>query len=81
MLKVSQVAERLGCSLGNAYALIERGKLAAVKVGAGGRGYRVTEEELARFIEEGQQARRPLPWPDKCKPSRPVGHNVQREWF
>jgi len=36
LLKVQQVAELLACSIATVYALIDRQKLVAVKIGAGG---------------------------------------------
>ena len=59
LLKIPQVAERLNCSQATAYALVESGQLPAVKIGAGGGGVRVTEEDLASFI----QSRRTQPTP------------------
>ena len=67
LLKLSQVSERLNCSLSNVYALVDSGKLAAISTGAAGKGYRVPEEELQRFIEEGKKGRRPH-YPAKCDP-------------
>jgi excisionase family DNA binding protein len=68
MLKLSDVAQRLNCSLSNVYALVESGRLDAVQIGATGKGYRVTEEELQRFIESNRRGRTPSPWPEKTKP-------------
>ena len=52
-----QVAEKLGCSLSNVYGLKDAGLLAVVPTGAGGKGYRVTDEELERFIRERREHR------------------------
>ena len=51
LLKVQQVAEFLACSIATVYALIERGELVAVKIGAGGGGVRVKPDDLNQFIE------------------------------
>jgi excisionase family DNA binding protein len=57
MLRFRQVAERLGCSISNVYSLKEQGLIAVVSTGAGGKGYRVAEEELDRFIRERREHR------------------------
>jgi excisionase family DNA binding protein len=51
LLKVQQVAEMLACSIATVYALIERGELVAVKIGAAGGGVRVKLEDLNHFID------------------------------
>jgi excisionase family DNA binding protein len=51
LMTVSEVARRLRCSLSNAHALISSGKLTAYRVGAGGGGLRVTEQQLQQFLE------------------------------
>lgn len=61
LLRVPQVAEKLNCSLATTYALIESGQLQAVKIGAGGGGVRVTEEDLDSFIESRRIAPPPAP--------------------
>ena len=68
LLKFSQVAEILNCSLSNAYALGESGRLPIVRTGASGRGYRVAEEDLKRFINEGKKGRRIAPFSPKTNP-------------
>jgi excisionase family DNA binding protein len=68
MLRLTEVAERLNCSLSNVYNLIESGKLPIVPTGARGKGYRVTETDLQAFIEQGRHARRPQAWPEKTNP-------------
>lgn len=50
LLPVSTVARRLGCSVANVYKLLERGELVCIRTGAS-KGYKVTESELAAFIE------------------------------
>lgn len=52
MLKPAEVAKRLNCSIANVYALIGRGELRAVPVGAGGKGYRVSEADLNAFLNQ-----------------------------
>ena len=68
MLRLAQVAQRLNTSLSNVYALKDSGKLPVVSAGAGGKGYRVTEADLAAFIEESRKGRQPVAWPEKSKP-------------
>jgi len=36
LLKVADVATRLNCSLATAYALIDKGELPSIRIGAGG---------------------------------------------
>lgn len=64
LLRLSQVAERLNCSLQNVYSLKDSGALPVISVGANGKGYRVREEDLLAFIENGRHGRRPQEWPD-----------------
>ena len=72
LLKVPQVADRLNCSQATAYALIESGQLPAVKIGAGGGGVRVTEQDLDSFIESRRIV--PLPTPQVRKPKPKLQH-------
>jgi predicted DNA-binding transcriptional regulator AlpA len=51
LLKLSEVAEILSCSLANCYALCDCGDLPAIPVGANGKGLRVSEDDLREFIE------------------------------
>ena len=67
MLRLAEVAKRLNCSLSNIYNLVDSGRLPVIATGAGGRGLRVTEEDLQAFIENGRHGRRPEPWPAKSK--------------
>ncbi len=60
MLKLSDVAVRLNCSVQNVYSLVETGKLASFRIGATGKGYRVSEDQLRAFLE----ARREHPGKD-----------------
>jgi excisionase family DNA binding protein len=68
LLKLSQVSERLNCSLSNVYSLVQSGRLSVISTGANGKGFRVSEEVLERFIEEGRRGRRPSMWPERTKP-------------
>jgi excisionase family DNA binding protein len=69
MLKLSQVADRLNCSLSNVYNLVASGKLTVTPTGAGGKGYRVAEAELQRFLDEGSKGRMPIPFSPRSRPS------------
>lgn len=53
ILTTRQVAEKLQVSLPTVVTLIHKGKLVAFRVGY---RYRITEDELQRFINNGQQA-------------------------
>jgi excisionase family DNA binding protein len=68
LLKMSEVSERLNCSISNVYSLDQCGRLSAICTGATGKGYRVAEEELQRFMDSRQHARAPQPWPEKTNP-------------
>ena len=50
LLTVSEVAQRLRCSLSNVYSLIRSSKLKAICTGAGGKGYRVLPSEVDRLL-------------------------------
>jgi excisionase family DNA binding protein len=52
MLKFAEVAEQLSCSISNIYSLVQSGELLATSTGAGGKGFRVSEEDLAVFLEK-----------------------------
>ena len=51
MLTVADVAKRLRCSPSLVYALIARGRLAHHRLGLGRGAIRVTEAQLAAFLE------------------------------
>ncbi len=51
LLTAKQVAELLGCSLGNVYGLLESGQLPRVRIGRQ-KGYRIAESDLSIFIEQ-----------------------------
>lgn len=55
MFKLTEVAARLNCSLANVYALKDAGLLVCVATGANGKGLRVEEEELERFLRERRE--------------------------
>jgi excisionase family DNA binding protein len=50
-LTVVQVAERLNCSVGHVYNLINAGHLAVLRIGKT-RGLRIAPEDLALYLEE-----------------------------
>jgi excisionase family DNA binding protein len=52
---VSEISEKLKCSLANTYSLIERGELGHIPVGANGGGLRVSEDQLQAFFEKRQR--------------------------
>jgi excisionase family DNA binding protein len=56
MLKVSQVAERLNCSISTVYSLVESGKLGHHRCP----GIRVGEEQLAAFLEGTKKEQGPV---------------------
>lgn len=62
MMKVSQVAERLNCSVGTVYQLVESKRLPHFRCP----GIRVSEEQLTEYLEScrneaAQRFARPLP--------------------
>jgi excisionase family DNA binding protein len=57
MLKVSQVAERLNCSISTVYSLVESGKLGHHRCP----GIRVSDEQLASFLDGTEQEPGTLP--------------------
>lgn len=57
MLRLREVAERLGCSVSNVYALRDAGLLHVICTGAGGKGFRVAAEELERFLRQRYEQR------------------------
>jgi excisionase family DNA binding protein len=69
VLRLKAVAQELGCSLSNVYALGESGKLRIIATGAGGKGYRVREADLEAFIESQTRGQRPEPPPPRCRPT------------
>lgn len=72
MLKVSDVASLLNLSASKVYELIDEGKLAHHRIGG---AIRVTEEQLAEFLEETKRERRgskPRSAPPRPPPLRHV---------
>jgi excisionase family DNA binding protein len=69
VFRLKQVAEILGCSLSNVYALGESGKLPIIAIGAGGKGYRVSEADLKGFLDSQKKGRKPEPSSPQCRPS------------
>lgn len=55
MLKVSEVARRLNVSQSKVYELIEAGQLTHHRIGG---AIRVSEEQLATFLEETKRGKR-----------------------
>ena len=80
MLRLNEVAERLKCSLSNVHNLVTSGRLPALSTGAGGKGYRVTEEDLAAFIAEGKLGHRTAPFAERTRPRRQSAPR-NTEWF
>ncbi len=70
MFKLVEVAERLNCSLQNVYSLIERGDLGAFRIGANGKGYRVSEAQLEAFLSKREEhpGRETRSFSPKCNP-------------
>lgn len=59
MFTISQAAVELNCSPSNVRSLIKKGLLAVVSTGANGKGYRVPQDALERFIVERRVQRQP----------------------
>ena len=55
LLRVSECAKRLNCSRKHVYYLIESAELAALSIGRNGKGLRVRECDLNKFIEDRSQ--------------------------
>ncbi len=68
MLKVNQVAGRLNISESKVYELVEGGKLAHHRIGG---AIRVSEEQLAEFLEETKRERSADSDSKKSRASRP----------
>jgi excisionase family DNA binding protein len=67
LLKLSEVSQRLNCSLSNVYALVDSGKLPVIRTGGFGKGYRVSEDDLRTFIDSCRK-QETRPWPATTKP-------------
>ena len=63
MLKATQVAERLNCSVSTVYGLIESGRLAHHRCP----GVRVSEEQLAEYLAATKQGQRSQRLPGAMK--------------
>jgi len=80
MLRIEQVAKRLGCSVNHARRLVRSGAITPVSIGLPGakrQTIRVEEAELLRYVEA--QTQRPSPRPARRRrrrADRPV-----REYF
>lgn len=74
MLTVNQVAERLQISKQSVYGLIQRGQLATHRFGAGRGTIRISEADLAKFVEACRsQPATPLPRVQPAVSPRPTG--------
>lgn len=69
LLTLRAVAERTGSCLSNIYALIHSGKIGSFRVGANGKGYRVSERQLQAFLESRREH------PGKNAPPPPKKNN------
>ena len=58
---IKQVASKLNCSLANVYALIDSGALGFTRVGANGKGLRVSESQLQTFLGSREGKRTDAP--------------------
>jgi excisionase family DNA binding protein len=63
---VSEVAERLRCSLSNVYNLVAQGRLKCYRVGSGRAGLRFTESQVQAFLLESEQT---LPGRESTSPA------------
>jgi len=52
LLRISQVANRMNCTSRQVYYLIESGHIKALSIGMNGKGLRVFESVLKKFIKE-----------------------------
>jgi len=52
-----EAAELLRCSVTNVRLLVDRGALAVIPTGANGKGFKIEDEELRRFIDERRHFR------------------------
>jgi excisionase family DNA binding protein len=57
LLTAAQVAEYLSCSLQSVYDMIHDGDLPASRIGAGGGTYRISQQDLERFVESRRVVR------------------------
>ncbi len=65
LLKVNTVAERLNCSESFVYQILASGELQHYRLGRGQGGIRVSEAQIAAFLEGRERG-------DRAKPAAPV---------
>ena len=65
-----QVAERLNCSISTVYSLVESGKLGHHRCP----GIRVSEEQLAAFLERPKKEQGPVSLPRSAGPRPQLKH-------
>jgi excisionase family DNA binding protein len=70
MLKVTQVAERLNCSISTVYSLVESGKLGHHRCP----GIRISEEQLAAFLDTAKHTQGPVSPPRSTGPRPRLKH-------
>jgi excisionase family DNA binding protein len=70
MLKVSQVADRLNCSVSTVYSLLESGRLGHHRCP----GVRVSEEQLTAYLEETKREGEPVPRQRRIGPRPRLKH-------
>ena len=58
LLKPRQLAERLNVSLSTVYSLVETGRIACHRIGVGRGAVRVSEEQLAEYLESTRRETR-----------------------
>ena len=56
LLTLEQVAEHLGVHRDTVYKLVRSGRLPALQLGGRKAGWRVAEDDLRQFIDEGKSA-------------------------
>ena len=54
-LSVKEVAEKLGCSKSSVYKLIDEGKLPAITLFESGKGLKVYESDLDRYLKAREE--------------------------
>lgn len=69
MLTVKQVAERLQISAQSVYALVQRGDIVVHRIGCGRGSIRISEEDLASFVEATRSRSVPAAATKSYKPS------------
>ncbi len=74
MLSVKQVAGRLNVSVGTIYGLVNRGRLAAYRIGVGRGTLRIPEESIERFLESNIVDGRGIASPPPTTGATPFKH-------